>query len=532
MTTGLDESAGSGRIPRVSELVLARAHLRLGLLALARTELEAAAATGSLDPQGMVDLAEVRWRTGDLRAAGQAADAALESGMQDPVAYVVASEAAADKGRPSEARRLASQAMVVAPTTIDIVFAGMPRSNVWAPDANEPLPLAPTLFDRGLETDAALPPPNDTAAPAVAEASADPSSAPMTLGLWPSDEGVAAVAALPDPAEAFDAGRSALVQGAFDEAAFHLGLALRLAPALAPAVLEITDGARARSLILARGDAYRLAGHETEARQAYAIAAAGGLPERRARVRVKSMISAAEATEILRRLPPDAESAPEVAAPDAEFAPEVAAPDAEFAPEVAAPSAGSHFRPGDTDGTEIDARPPDLAVQGGEAEAASAARPTETWPDAEPETTPAALPDDTRLPGGLAGPDDSGPDPEDDHQATGASLMDDGSAAVRPHTADPPAIEAPLVDEPAPPPGAPIIVPHEVAFDAESSDAVDEAVWRAESEPWPGTEPADPAASEGPDDPGSGPGGSDGTPDAPLHDTSTDIHPPDPGPGT
>ena len=79
----------------------------------------------------------------------------------------------------------------------------------------------------------------------------------------------------------------ALVAGSFDEAALRFGLALRLAPALAPAVLEATEGARASSLSVVRGDAYRLAGHEAEARQAYAVAARGGLPERRSKVRVR-----------------------------------------------------------------------------------------------------------------------------------------------------------------------------------------------------------------------------------------------------
>ena len=94
--------------------------------------------------------------------------------------------------------------------------------------------------------------------------------------------------ALPDhPAREFEAGRQALIAGAFDEAALRFGLALRLAPALAPAVLEATEGARAASLSVVRGDAYRSAGHEIEARQAYAIAAQGGLPERRSTVRVR-----------------------------------------------------------------------------------------------------------------------------------------------------------------------------------------------------------------------------------------------------
>jgi len=63
--------------PRSVELVLAHAHLRLGLLALARTELETLAGLGRLGAAGLVDLAEARWRTGDMVGAGEAAAAAL-----------------------------------------------------------------------------------------------------------------------------------------------------------------------------------------------------------------------------------------------------------------------------------------------------------------------------------------------------------------------------------------------------------------------------------------------------------------------
>jgi hypothetical protein len=306
MTTDVDPPIPPGEPARPIEMVLAHAHLRLGLLPLARAELEMASAQGDLDPPGLVDLAEVRWRSGDLAAAGRAAGTAIDSGAVDPLAWVIASEAAAADGRTGDARRYATQVLASGPESIDRIFAGMPRSTIWPPDSHEPLPLSPTLFDRAADP---RPPPST---PAVSEGpvnpnvSGDPHAAPMTLGLWAGDEAAdPAAATLPDPAEAFDSGRSALVEGAFDEAAFHLGLALRLAPALAPAVLEVTDGARARSLIVVRGDAYRMAGHEPEARQAYAVAARGGLPERRSRVRVKALPSAIEMTAVLRPAEPD-----------------------------------------------------------------------------------------------------------------------------------------------------------------------------------------------------------------------------------
>jgi hypothetical protein len=80
----------------------------------------------------------------------------------------------------------------------------------------------------------------------------------------------------------------ALVAGRHDEAALRFAIALRLAPAIAPAILEATAGARVPGLMIVRGDAYRLAGHENEAREAYLVAAHGGLPERRRRVRSQS----------------------------------------------------------------------------------------------------------------------------------------------------------------------------------------------------------------------------------------------------
>jgi hypothetical protein len=284
-TMTLPERAEPAR-GRTIELVLAHMHLRLGSLALARVELETLAGLAGLDTIGMVDLGEVRWRTGDLLGAGEAAAAALARGADDPIALVIAAEAASSLGRPSEARRFASRAVARAPGTIDAIFAGMPRSNVWAPDANEPAPTAPTLFDRGPEIPSVSHGGEPSAGPtATAQAAAKP-AAPVNLGFWDADEGSAGeIPADLDPAREFETGRTALIAGAVDEAAFRFGLALRLAPALAPAVLEATEGARAANLTVVRGDAYRLAGHEPEARLAYAVAANGGLPERRARVR-------------------------------------------------------------------------------------------------------------------------------------------------------------------------------------------------------------------------------------------------------
>ncbi|MDO8485950.1 MAG: hypothetical protein Q7S35_13495 [Candidatus Limnocylindrales bacterium] len=276
--------------PRPVELALARAHLRLGSLVLARAELEVLAGEGGLDMPGHVDLAEVRWRTGDLSGAGEAASIALGAGEDEPVALAIAAEAAAALGRPNEARRLATRAMERVAGPIDALFAGMPRSGVWPADAAEPPPTAGTLFHhepapslnrRAGDTD----PEVAAARTSAAEVPAGPTTgAPLTLGFWDaegeSDDGATE---LPDPAGELDAARVALIAGSLDEATLRFALVLRLAPALAPAILEATDGVSGPTINVVRGDAYRLVGLEMEARRAYAAAAWSGSHDRRRR---------------------------------------------------------------------------------------------------------------------------------------------------------------------------------------------------------------------------------------------------------
>jgi hypothetical protein len=119
---------------RSADLRLARIHLRMGSLELARAELESFAGAGRLDPDALLDLAEIRWRTGDLPGAGVAAQAHLGTGEEALMALVIAAEAAAAAGHPGEAHRLASQAVeqLEAPgPVLDRLFAGMPRSGIW-----------------------------------------------------------------------------------------------------------------------------------------------------------------------------------------------------------------------------------------------------------------------------------------------------------------------------------------------------------------------------------------------------------------
>jgi tetratricopeptide (TPR) repeat protein len=284
---------------RPADLALARLHLRLGSLALARTELEQLADAGELDGPARVDLAEVRWRTGDLIRAGEAATDALNATDEDPVALVIAAEAAAALGRPNEARRLAMRAMDRIGGPVDAIFAGMPRSAVWPADATEPPPTTTTLFQQEpIAAPARRVGDDDSLVTSMlragsADAPATPSRSAVTPGFWDVDGDAEPEAAdLPDPAEELEAAARALAAGALDEAALRFALTLRLAPALAPAVLEATDGllgaggaagsgAAGPALSVVRGDAFRLVGLEVEARRAYAMAAWSGARDRR-----------------------------------------------------------------------------------------------------------------------------------------------------------------------------------------------------------------------------------------------------------
>lgn len=275
---------------RAPDLVLAGLHLRLGSLALARASLETLAGRDALDDGGLVDLAEARWRTGDVAGAGEAALALLGDGDDGPlVALVVAAEAAMALGRPTEARRFARKAMTVAGDGLDAVFAGMPRAAVWPADPLVAPPSVATMFDvpavgpaieRRTEGEAAI----ESSVPAAPEV--DP------LGLWDAIEVADAgtggyedpdagadpdsdrftLAELPAPEDELDRGRDALLAGRTAEAALHLGMVLRVRPALAPAVLDLVVDDRTAVLAFVRGDAYRLVGRERDARRAFADA--------------------------------------------------------------------------------------------------------------------------------------------------------------------------------------------------------------------------------------------------------------------
>ena len=224
------------------------------------------------------------------------------------VALVVAAEAAAALGRPTEARRLAGLALAASGgRSIDPVFAGMPRSAVWPADPAEPRAdrrrrcsrrdrqRAPARRagrradarrgDRGRargggrrrrpgrHAERRRSPPAPRRRRVLGPAGDRPSApAPAVTG------DAADAAAGPRSRRGPRRGRGRPRGRRLASAA----LASRprpsaLAPAIAPVVLEAIGGTPDAGLQLVRGDAYRAVGRETDARRAYeaAMAAAG-----------------------------------------------------------------------------------------------------------------------------------------------------------------------------------------------------------------------------------------------------------------
>lgn len=276
--------AAAAPAARHPDLVMARVHLRLGSLGLARAELETLAGRDLLDDEAIRDLAEARWRTGDMTGAGEAAAAYLEARPDDILALVIAAEAQADLGRPSEARRLAGRALDRGAGSLDPIFAGMPRSQIWPVDPGAAATPAGVLFDdlhpgplpTAATGNGAVPGAWGSGEPAVHEPLEAGVPAVIVGGrsLWGDDEPILAAAVL-DPTTLFHAGRVALETGRPQDAATALILALRASPGLAPAVLDLLAGRGEPLLVLVRGDAQRIVGREAEALRDHAAAASG-----------------------------------------------------------------------------------------------------------------------------------------------------------------------------------------------------------------------------------------------------------------
>jgi hypothetical protein len=264
---------------RAADLVLARIHLRMGSLGLARAELEGLAGRNGLDDEGIRDLAEVRWRTGDLPGAGEAAAAYLESKPDDVLCLVVSAELQASLGRPGEARRLAGKALTTSNEPVDRIFAGMPRSPIWPSDPGAPVEPVGTLFtDLPAQAWPAIGLPAEPGAGSGAGAEEAPVTPAMPAmpegpGLWDAHGGALA-AVLPGAAELLARSRAAVEAGRPGQAAAGLALALRADPALAVPVLDLLAGRQEPVLALVRGDAHRIVGHEAEAMRDYAAAVA------------------------------------------------------------------------------------------------------------------------------------------------------------------------------------------------------------------------------------------------------------------
>jgi len=305
---------------RINDLRMARVHLRMGQLTLARAELEDLHRRDALDVVGLAVLAEARWRTGEGPAAADAALAHIEAGGSDDVALCIAAEAMAAEGRPADARALMDRLPASDAATLDALFAGMPRRAFW--------PAGPVdrsdIDELRRETDARAAAGRRggirTPGPAGAESPTEayqPTPAAGTasgragspLGTPPLDR-----RAVPGPREVLEAtaagpwgagaratvghggpdrparGHERRVKGQMDpaieitrareelssrpeRAILRLSLVLRHDPTYAPAVLDILHLRREPAAALVRGDAQRLLGRHMEAEAAFDAAA-------------------------------------------------------------------------------------------------------------------------------------------------------------------------------------------------------------------------------------------------------------------
>jgi hypothetical protein len=309
---------------RIVDLRMARVHLRMGQLMLARAELEDLYRRDALDVIGLAVLAEARWRTGDGAGAATAAISHLDAGGSDDVAVCIAAEAMAAEGRPADARILMDRLPASDATTLDALFAGMPRRAFW--------PAGPIdrsdIDELRRETDAraaagrrgglVVREPGAESATDVYEAAAGAGAAPAQggspLGAPPTDrraipgprevlEATAAGAWGPGQRPGSEAGRTVIgytgrpprgaerrVKGQMDPATelarardelsakpdraiLRLALVLRHDPTYAPVVLDILHLRREPSAAMVRGDAQRLLGRHMEAEAAFDAAA-------------------------------------------------------------------------------------------------------------------------------------------------------------------------------------------------------------------------------------------------------------------
>jgi hypothetical protein len=263
---------------QLDDLRIARVHLRLGQLTLARAELEDLQRRDGLDTNGLAALAEVRWRSGDGDAAAQAAVAHLDAGGSDDVALCIAAEAAALDGRSEDARALMDQLPVADAATLDAIFAGLPRRAPWPTAPVDRTDLGELRREAASRIDAGPPGPSLERAPdrAPAREEVEDEGQPGAV-VPPSPRPPARVTARRikaqlDPLTELARAREEL-ETRPDQAFLRLALVLRHDPTLAPSVLDALHLRREPTAALLRGDAQRLLGRHLEAEAAFDVAA-------------------------------------------------------------------------------------------------------------------------------------------------------------------------------------------------------------------------------------------------------------------
>lgn len=217
---------------------VARVHLRLGQLTLARAELEDLNRRELLDTSSLAALAEARWRTGDVASAAVAAQDHIDAGGSDDIAMCIAAEAAAVDGRPDDARALMERLPASDAIALDALFAGMPRRAFWPAGPVDRSPVrdeTPTEVYRNVATERRI-------------------------------KGQL------DPTAELNRARGEL-ETRPERAFLRLALVLRHDPTLAPIVLAALHLRREPAAALLRGDAQRLLGRHLEAEAAFDAAA-------------------------------------------------------------------------------------------------------------------------------------------------------------------------------------------------------------------------------------------------------------------
>jgi hypothetical protein len=260
---------------RLDDIRIARVHLRLGQLTLARAELEDLLRRDALDASGMATLAEARWRTGDGDAAASAAAAHLEAGGSDDVALCIAAESAALDGRSEDARELMDRLPHADVATLDAIFAGLPRRAPW-PSApvdrshlDELRREAAGAAEIGPRPGAPVPWPVGGAAPAGSD---HPAAQAGTQARAATSAAPRRIKAQMDPLAELARARGEL-ETRPERAFLRLALVLRHDPTLAPSVLDVLHLRREPTAALLRGDAQRLLGRHLEAEAAFDAAA-------------------------------------------------------------------------------------------------------------------------------------------------------------------------------------------------------------------------------------------------------------------